>query len=100
MGANLKKQFDVNSAAFLGAGDKHCTYLNYFYENTLEGDDDAKFEQFKDLICKHENLQDVMEKNDIDMPSDSSKMCSQDGFFDSLTEDKAEKFYNALKEHI
>jgi hypothetical protein len=41
-----------------------------------------------------------MEEQDIEMPSDSSKMCSQDGFFDSLTEAKAELFYNALKKHI
>jgi hypothetical protein len=41
-----------------------------------------------------------MEKYDIDMPSDSSKMCSQDGFFDSLDEPKATELYNALLEAI
>jgi hypothetical protein len=37
-----------------------------------------------------------MEKYDIDMPSDSTKMCSQDGFFDSLDEPKATELYDAL----
>ena len=41
-----------------------------------------------------------MQDNDIGMPSDSSKMCSQDGFFDSLTEEQATKFYEALKQEI
>ena len=57
MGARFTKQFDVNSAAFLGAGDKHCTYLNYFYDNSLEGDDDTKFESFKELVCNSVELQ-------------------------------------------
>ena len=100
MGIKFTKQFDVNGAAFLGAGDKHCTYLNYFYENSLEGDDDQKFEYFKELVCNSPGLQHVMEDNEIDMPSDSSKMCSQDGFFDSLTERQAEAFYTELKKII
>ena len=107
MGNHLKKNYmeavgaavlDVEGSSFLGAGDKYCTYLNYFYENTLQGDDDTKFELFRDLVCSNEALQEVMEDNDIQMPSDSSKMCSQDGFFDSLDETKAIKLYNALVE--
>ena len=57
MGARFTKQFDVNSAAFLGAGDKHCTYLNHFYDNSLEGDDNTKFESFKELVCNSVELQ-------------------------------------------
>ena len=96
MGARTSRQFNINSAAFLGTGDKHCTYLNYFYEHMLIGDDDTKFELFKELVCNNEDLQKVMEDNDIDMPSDSKTVSSQGGFFDSLTEAKAEIFYKAL----
>ena len=57
MGQMITRRFDVAGAAFLGAGDKHCTYLNYFYENNLVGDDDTKFEHFKELICNSDRLQ-------------------------------------------
>ena len=52
MGANIIRSykfeptgdFNVKGSSFLGAGDKHLTYLNYFYENSLQGDDESKFE--------------------------------------------------------
>jgi hypothetical protein len=96
----VKREFNINSAAFLGAGDKHSTFLNYFYENKLEGDDHSKFEQFKSIICMNEDLQKLMEDNDINIPSDSTEMCSQDGFFDTLNEEKADLLYNAIRKLI
>ena len=57
MGARFTKQFEVNRAGSLGAGDKHCTYINFLYENLLEGGDDTKFERFNELICNSVELQ-------------------------------------------
>ena len=50
MGVKLSKKFDVASADFLGSGDKHCMYLNYFYANDIPGNEDVKFEYFKEIL--------------------------------------------------
>ena len=41
-----------------------------------------------------------MNDNSIDEPTEAKNMCSKNGFFDSLTEDQATKFYEALKEEL
>ena len=51
--SKAKAKLDVNSKEFLGSGDKHVMYLNHFYQNNLEGEDDGKFETFKELICSN-----------------------------------------------
>ncbi len=96
--SKAKAKLDVNSKEFLGSGDKgkHVMYLNYFYQNNLDGDEVAKFETFKELICSNEELQIVMDETEIEMPVDASEMGGIDGFFDKMTENQAEQFYNAL----
>ena len=53
--SRARARLNVNGEEFLGTGDKgkHVMYLNYFYQNNLEGEDDAKFETFKELICSN-----------------------------------------------
>ncbi len=96
--SKAKAKLDVNSSEFLGSGDKHVMYLNHFYQNNLDGEDKAKFETFKELICSNKELQNVMDETEIEMPVDASEMLGEDGFFDRMTEDQALKFYNALVE--
>ena len=89
LSSKAKSKLNVGENEFLGSGDKHVMYLNYFYQNNLLGDDAAKFETFKELVSASEKLQEVMDKAEIEMPVDKSEMLGNDGFFDKMTEEQA-----------
>ena len=55
MGNRIKsKSFDINDTAFLGAGDKHCMYLNHLYTNEITGTDKEKFEKILEILSNQE----------------------------------------------
>ena len=97
MGVKLSKKFDVETASFLGNGDKHCMYLNYFYTNDLQGTDDEKFERFMEILNGSDELLLLLETEKIEQPQSSTMVNCPGGFFDSMTEDQAQRFYNIIK---
>lgn len=89
LSSKAKSKLNVGENEFLGSGDKHVMYLNYFYQNKMLGDDAAKFETFKEIVSASEELQRVMDEAEIEMPVDKSEMLGNDGFFDKMTEEQA-----------
>ena len=97
MGNRIKsKSFDINDTAFLGAGDKHCMYLNHLYTNEITGTDKEKFEKILEILSNQE-VQNLMISEDIEMPSDADEINCPGGFFEKLTEKQAQKFYEIIK---
>ena len=97
MGIKLPKKFDVASADFLGSGDKHCMYLNYFYANDIPGNEDVKFEYFKEILNGSDELLDLLESEGIAQPESATMVNCPGGFFDSMSEDQAKRFYEIVK---
>ena len=72
--SRVTSHFDVGESAFLGTGDKYNTYLVYFYDNGLSGDEDQKFEFFKELYFNNDGLREFFEEEGLELPCSSSGM--------------------------
>ena len=93
------KVFDIFSTCFLGNSDKPFnSYLIHFYETGLEGDNDQKFEGFKELVATNEGLKEFLEDQGIELPCEASGMTGENGFFDKMDEGQAKGFYDVLKQ--
>ena len=83
----LKQKLEANNSRFLCDGEGYKLYLHEFYDQKVPGTQHEKFKLFEDIIDDNENLQKLFEKLDLNLPINYEGMCSQDGFFLSLTED-------------
>ena len=56
----------------------------YFYLNDIKGDNDQKFEYFKEIVGNSDDLQQLMIDENIEMPSEASSVT---GFLEDLSEE-------------
>ncbi len=91
--SGVRSRLDRRSSQFLSSGeDSHKTYLNKFYNEQLQGNSFEKYKILEAIVEDHEEV-----ANLIELPSEHDKMCTQGGFFDSLTEEQATKLYDVLE---
>ena len=88
MGGRAIQRINKNDSNFLGDSDTKA-YLEYYYDKTLQGEDEDKFKDFTKLFEDNESLQQILMEENIEFPSECNKMLSQNGFFDRLTEQAA-----------
>ena len=101
MGTNLvkSKKFDIDNSAFLafGSAENYMQYLIYFYSIEIKGNEDEKFEQFEQILNGSDDIQDFLVSEGIKMPDSATMVNCPGGFFDSMTEEQAKKFYDIIK---
>ena len=89
----VKAKLDRSNSKFLGGDGKiqNKAYLTNFYNTEMK--DLSSFQRFQIIqaIVDEQDLGDIVE-----LPDNHENMSCQGGFLDSLTEEQAEKIYEAL----
>ena len=89
----VKAKLDRSNSKFLGGDEKiqNKAYLTNFYNTEMK--DLSSFQRFQIIqaIVDEKDLGDL-----IELPDSHENMSNQGGFLDSLTEEQAEKIYEAL----
>ena len=93
MGNNIIKKLE--NPAFLGNGDgPNKEKLIYFYSREESMSLDEKYNAFMQVIQSDPAVEKAIIDSEANLDKDD--MCSPGGFFDTLSEEHAEKIYNAI----
>lgn len=56
MGVRFTTNFEIGPGTFAFGAPLYKEYLQYFYENQIDCDDDKKFDYFRELVVHEEEL--------------------------------------------